>query len=67
MITILPFVRVTAAIAVSYGVCVAVLVAVMWDFGDAATLGSSVRIALAGATVLNLLLLFLVYVGWKWI
>jgi SMODS-associating 2TM, beta-strand rich effector domain len=65
MITILPFVRMTAAIAVCYGVCVAVLVAVMWDFGDAATLGSSVRIALAGATVLNLLLLFLVYIGWK--
>jgi hypothetical protein len=65
MITVLPFVKVIVAIAACFGVFVAIFVALTWDFGDAATLGSSVRIALSGATILNLVLLFLVYVGWK--
>lgn len=65
MITILPITRVIGAIAVFYGVCVAAMVAFDWQFGSETTLRSSIGIALSGATGLNLLLLFLVTIGWK--
>ncbi|MBR1225217.1 hypothetical protein JQ600_09835 [Bradyrhizobium sp. AUGA SZCCT0176] len=65
MISVLPITRVIGAIAVCYGVCVALIVAIVWRFGDEPTLRSSVSIAVSGGTALNLIILFLVYVGWK--
>ncbi|MCP2223560.1 MULTISPECIES: hypothetical protein [Bradyrhizobium] len=65
MINILPITRVIGAVAVSYGVCIAIVVVLNWQLGDEANLRSGVTVALSGATALNLILLFLVYVGWK--
>jgi SMODS-associating 2TM, beta-strand rich effector domain len=65
VISILPITRVVGAVAVSYGVCVALIVAIVWKIGDEPTLKSSMGIALSGGTVLNLLILFLIYIGWK--
>jgi SMODS-associating 2TM, beta-strand rich effector domain len=65
VISVLPITRLVGLIAVAYGVCVAAIVAIEWQFSEATSLKSSIGVALSGATVLNLLLLFLIYVGWK--
>ncbi|MGY3582595.1 hypothetical protein ACVIGB_008338 [Bradyrhizobium sp. USDA 4341] len=65
MISVLPLARIIAIIAVSYAACVAAIVALVWKWGDQPTVWSSVGIAFSGATALNVLLLFLIYVGWK--
>jgi hypothetical protein len=65
VISVLPLTRIVGAIAVSYAACVAVIVALIWKWGDQPTVWASVGIAFSGATVLNLLLLFLIYVGWR--
>jgi hypothetical protein len=65
VISILPVTRVIGAVAVFYGVCVAVVVALTWRYGDEATLRSSIGIAISGATLLNVVLLFLFTIGWK--
>lgn len=65
MISILPITRIVGIVAVWYAACVAVVVTLIWKFGDHPTLWSSVGIAFSGATMLNALLLFLVYIGWQ--
>jgi hypothetical protein len=67
VIGILPITRLVGAIAVLYAGCVAVIVALIWKFGNEPTLWSSVGIAFSRATALNLALLLMVYVGWKWL
>lgn len=65
MISVLPLTRIIAIIAVSYATCVATIVALVWKWGSQPTIWSSVGISFCGATALNVLLLFLIYVGWK--
>jgi hypothetical protein len=65
MISILPITRIVGIITVWYAACIAAVVALIWKFADQLTLLSSVGIAFSGATVLNALLLFVVYIGWK--
>jgi hypothetical protein len=65
VISILPVTRIIGIVAVFYAACVAVVVALIWKFGDQPTLWSSVGIAFSGVTVLNALLIFLIYIGWK--
>ncbi|MHC4042235.1 Cap15 family cyclic dinucleotide receptor domain-containing protein [Bradyrhizobium sp. 23AC] len=49
----------------SYAACVAAIVASIWKWGDQPTVWASIGIAFSGATILNLVLLFLIYVGWR--
>ena len=65
MISILPIIRIIGIVAISYGACVAVVVALIGKFGDQPTLWSSVGIAFSGGTALNALLFFVIYFGWK--
>jgi hypothetical protein len=65
MIGILPITRVVGIVAVWYAACVAAVVALIWRIADQPSLLSSVGIAFSGATLLNALLLFVVYIGWK--
>jgi hypothetical protein len=65
VISILPIARIIGVVAISYGACVAVVVALIGKFGDQPTLWSSIGIAFSGGTALNALLFFLIYFGWK--
>jgi hypothetical protein len=65
MISILPITRIVGTVAVWYAACIAAVVALIWEFADHPSLLSSVGIAFSGATVLNALLVFVIYIGWK--
>ena len=67
MIGILPITRLVGIVAVSYAACIAAIVTLIWKFGEEPSFWSSAGIAVSGATVLNLLLLLMIYVGWKWL
>jgi hypothetical protein len=65
VISVLPLTRIVWVVAVSYAACVAAIVALIWKWGDQPTIWASVGIAFSGAAVLNAMLLFLIYVGWR--
>lgn len=65
MINLLPITKVIAAISVLYAVFISIILCFVYDVDTGVTEG--IIIALKGATALNLLLLGLVYFGWKWL
>jgi hypothetical protein len=65
MIGLLPIHRIIVAIATTYAAIVAIAVAFVWKFSRAPSLITSLKIAFAGGTALNLLLLIVIYFGWR--
>jgi len=67
MINLFPIQKVIVTIAIIYAVLVVlVLVSIQYFFGNP-TVWFSIKIALGGAAILNLILLASIYIGWKWI
>lgn len=67
MIGLLPITRVIATIAVSYTVIILIAVEVATARSETNNLAQNIRIAVGGSTALTIALLFVVYIGWKWI
>lgn len=67
MISLLPIHRVIVIISITYAALVAVIVSIIWKFSYSPTLYASIKVALAGATALNALLLGIIYIAWQWI
>jgi hypothetical protein len=67
MIALLPLNRIIVAVSVTYGCIVAIVVGVVAQYSDSLNLYSNVKIAIAGATALNLALLFAIHFAWKWL
>jgi hypothetical protein len=65
MIGLIPLSRIISAIAVLYAALTIVIALLLW--GPSTTLLSSVKIAFAGATALNILLWVMLYFGWRWL
>lgn len=65
MINLLPLNRVISIIAVMFATVVALILLAVFEFSDHPTLYSSVKIALAGATILNAALLGFMYFAWE--
>jgi hypothetical protein len=63
MINLIPIIKLISSIAISYGLLVAIIVWISFD--PTASLWSSVRWSLAGATMIELLLLGVIYVWWR--
>lgn len=67
MITLLPLNRVIVAVSVVYSCIVAILIGLVAAHSDSPNLWANVRIAIAGATALNIVLLLAIHFGWKWL
>ena len=67
MITLLPLSRVIVAVSVVYSCIVAIVIGVVAENSDSPNLWNNIKIAIAGATALNIALLLAIHFGWKWI
>jgi hypothetical protein len=65
MMGLVPLIRIISAVAVLYAVLTTVIAWFLWD--PSTTLLSNVKIALAGATGLNIFLAIMLYFGWRWL
>lgn len=67
MISLLPLALIIRWIAACYAVLVAAGIVLLRLAGPDPDLFGSIKLALGGAFLLQLLILFLVYVGWRWL
>lgn len=67
MFNLIPLLRVISAIAISYAIFVTLALFAYWKIVDSPNLWASVKVALAGAFVLDVALFAAVHVWWKWL
>lgn len=67
MFNLIPLLRVISAIAISYAIFVTLALFAYWNIVDSPNLWASIKVALAGAFVLDVALFAAVHVWWKWL
>lgn len=65
MINLLPLTKVISAIAVLYTVFI--LIILFFNYNASSNIIDGIVVALKGATALNLILLSIIYFGWRWV
>ena len=67
MVNLIPLSKIISTVAILYAAVVGLIVAISWKYFGLTSLSQSFKFAFAGATILNLTLLGIIYFAWKWI